>query len=1113
MLLRMTRLFRDWTERLRKSSENLDGLKTIAKAFFSIFSILFMVVKAILKPFGLLQGITSGVAGGFLDLLVTVSEAIIKFRDMAEETDFFDRVVASIIEHTKEFVAWVKDLVQQFKDLEIVERVIATILWAFEEIKKVDPAKVWEGFLNVLRAIVAPFYLAAKGAEWLYNEIVKLGVVQDVISWFNDIDLNKIKQEFIEVGESVKEFIEGIKDSDIVKEFSEAIGSIDLKGEWEEFIQAAKDGFGWIGTGSEKAKEGISNLIPDLTFVKEAASKLGAALKDAFSHLWDYLSGDTDMDYDRLFKFINAGLAGGFILSLRELANMFSLDTIFGDTDIGEALVEDLEGLENALNGLALGLKADALKNIAIGIALLAGSIFLLSAIPSDKLAISTGAVAAMALSLAGSTRLMGSMDLRSATGNAVLMVGLAFSLGLVADALIPITEVDPARLTESMEALGKSMVGLVGSVIAITKMAGKNTDILVIVGIMYAIGKALNTLAIVVKQYGEMDPDTLKQGGEAVGIALAALTGAVIAVSKMGGAQGQKLGVSLLTISAALFVLGRAIEYIGKMDPDVVSNGLFSIGIALAGFAVFTNYVKTDGVVKTGIAIGIISGSLFLLAEAVEKWAGMDNKDIIKGLITIGVALGIMVLALRLAGPTALPASIAIGVMSLAILALAAAFTILGELDIEQVKIGMLVIAGVLGILTVAGYLMAPIVPVLIGLGLAMLLIGLGGLALGAGLFLAAIGLTAIAGSAYAIAAAIPVVGDAVIEIIPRLAGAFAEAVVSFITVLAEKTPELMEAFKTLILEMMKAITDEEFMPKIFRMVLDFVSAMVTQFQESKIINKLVQAGWDVLKGIIKGVEDNIQDIVDSGLGIIENFIKGIEEGGIPLMIQAKDTLMTFIETIEDEILTQENIRRMTEVGVSIAGNILAGVTQGLIDGARNVIDTFGDVIDDLLNEGEDRAEESSPSRRTIRLASYMIDGLVIGLKTNMFKAIRAMSEFGNVIKRNLEPVVQQMADYIEKEAIFEPVISPVLDLSKIRRSDIDKLLPSGASYQMAAAIAASGRSNGSYDRQPYSSERQAGAVIFEQNNYSPKALDRETIYRQTRTQLAKLKEERAFG
>jgi len=123
-------------------------------------------------------------------------------------------------------------------------------------------------------------------------------------------------------------------------------------------------------------------------------------------------------------------------------------------------------------------------------------------------------------------------------------------------------------------------------------------------------------------------------------------------------------------------------------------------------------------------------------------------------------------------------------------------------------------------------------------------------------------------------------------------------------------------------------------------------------------------------------------------------------------------------------------------------------------------------------------------------------------------------MYDFGNSIKRNLEPVVQEMADYIDREAIFEPVISPVLDLSKMRNLDIEKLFPSTKAYAVAAAIATTGQPVAGYTSGLGISETQpVGSVIFEQNNYSPKALDREAIYRQTRTQLAKYKEERAFG
>ena len=1115
-LLRITRLFRDWTERIRESSEHLDGFKTIMKAVFSIFSILWMVVKALITPFASLAGLTSGLGGGFLDMLVGVSEAIIGFRDMAEETGFFDTVVTSIIEHVKEFVAWVKDLVRQFNELQIVQRIIATILWVFEEIKKIDPADVWQGFLDVLTAMVAPFYLAAKGAQWLYEEFVKLDVVQDVVEWFNDIDLNEIKQEFVELGDGIKEFIEEIKDSDIVKDFAEAFSSFDVKAEWEEFIQAAKDGFGWISTGSEKAKEGISNLLPDMTFVTDAAKKLGGALKDAFSHLWDYITGDTDLDYDRLFQFINAGLAGGFILALKNLGEMFSLDTIFGDSDIGDAIVEDLESVSDALNGMALGLKADALKNIALAIALLAGSIFLLSAIDSEKLAVATGAVGAMALGLAVSTRVMGHMNLKDAVANGILMIALAISLGLVAAALKPVSEINPKRLEEATKALSGALLGLMTATIALTRLAGNEAKLLAIIATIFGLSKALRSISGTVELMGEMDPDVLIQGGIAVGVILTALTGMAVVLQKWGGRDAQKLGANLIALAAGMFLLSFSIEKIGEMDLNTLMTGIGAIGVIMYGITLFSSGLKESKMLEAAAAIGVIAAAMFIMYEAIKKMATLGLDEYLIGMAAIAGALILIVFITNAMGPQSLAAAAAIAVMSLAIIGLAYAFTMMSGLEWEDVGKGLAMIAGVFLILAVAGYVMAPIVPVLLLLGAAMALIGLGAFLMGAGLLLAAIGLVAIAGSAYAIAEAIPVVGDAIIEILPRLAGAFAEAVVSFITVLAEKAPELQTAFQTLITNMFEAITSPAFLPTIFGFVLGLITAMIDEFEKSEIVNKVITAGWNILLEFIKGIEDHIQEVVDSGLGVIEEFIAGLESGIPPLLIQAKDTLMAIIETLEEEVISEENVERFIAIGLSIAGNIVAGITRGIVSGGKSVVDQFATLVDDLLLGGEQAAEEESPSKRTIRMASYMIDGLVIGLKTNMYKAVRAMEEFGTVIKRNLEPVVQLMATHIEKEMVFEPKIIPVMDLRNIKKSAISKLLGPGPGLLGAKVIGGiegghgAGASFGQLDIAP---STPATPVTFVQNNYSPTALDRETIYRQTRTHVAKLGQERTFG
>jgi len=499
---------------------------------------------------------------------------------------------------------------------------------------------------------------------------------------------------------------------------------------------------------------------------------------------------------------------------------------------------------------------------------------------------------------------------------------------------------------------------------------------------------------------------------------------------------------------------------------------------------------------------------------EAIKKMALLGIEEYLKGMAAITIALLIIAGITKVMGPQSLAAAGAIAIISGAMVILAYALGMLAEIRWQSLLKGLLVIAAFFGIIGLAGYLLGPVVPVLLALGIAIGLIGLAAFGFGLGIFLAATGLVLLAGSAYAIAAAIRVVGSAIIDVLPGLADAFANAVINFVLVLAERGPELMTAFQGLIVGMLESITSPEFLPKIFGFVLGFITAMIDEFEKSEIVDKVITAGWNILLSIIKGVEDNIQEVVDAGLGVIEEFIAGMETGIPPLMVQASKTLITIMETLEEDVLNQENVARIIEIGISIAGNIIAGIIQGIKDGAVNVWGTMTDLIGGLFDSGNEEADSDSPSKRAWRLSKDIIDGLVLGLTDNMSEVDRAMRNFGNSIKRNLEPVVQEMANYIDREAVFSPVISPVLDLSKMRARDIEKLFPSTKAYAVAAAIATTGQPVvAGYTSELGISETQPAGVRFNQYNYSPKALDREAIYRQTRTQLAKLKEERAFG
>lgn len=107
------------------------------------------------------------------------------------------------------------------------------------------------------------------------------------------------------------------------------------------------------------------------------------------------------------------------------------------------------------------------------------------------------------------------------------------------------------------------------------------------------------------------------------------------------------------------------------------------------------------------------------------------------------------------------------------------------------------------------------------------------------------------------------------------------------------------------------------------------------------------------------------------------------------------------------------------------------------------------------------------------------------------------------------MSKIVSNMADQLQDVDEFQPIITPVLDLTRVQEDAkaISTMIPANASYLQAAAIA----------RSPQPGIEQVGGTVppgvgdvrFEQNIYAPEQLSTADIYRQTRNQIALAKEE----
>ena len=93
------------------------------------------------------------------------------------------------------------------------------------------------------------------------------------------------------------------------------------------------------------------------------------------------------------------------------------------------------------------------------------------------------------------------------------------------------------------------------------------------------------------------------------------------------------------------------------------------------------------------------------------------------------------------------------------------------------------------------------------------------------------------------------------------------------------------------------------------------------------------------------------------------------------------------------------------------------------------------------------------------------------------------------------MRDAISKVNDAINGDLELSPVITPQLDLSLLNR----QVQSTGHLFDARVKVAADNNSNQSAEHQ-----NEGQTVTFVQNNYSPKALSREEIYRQTRNQFA---------
>ena len=929
--------------------------------------------------------------------------------------------------------------------------------------------------------------------------------------------------------------------------------------------------FETISSGLSKAFEGLANFILGLKdqvktvlgYISELNfdpffNAISSGFKSVYNLLKPIFAGIGEVigsvNMDTFYNVLKGGIVVQVVKMLKgvfdEIKGVGESATGFIDSlsEISSNISDTLNSVKDALSSYQRDLNASTLLKMAGAIAILAGSLLLLSSIDGNRLAVGLGGLTVAIAELVGAFILMEKLDVLGGGGIKISAFFIAFSTSvfILSSALKKLSDLNPEQLMTGILGLSSTMLIAVSAV----KLMGKNNGKIIssATGLLI-FSAALHVMASALEKIGSIDTEVLGTGLSAIGMLLGEL--ALFMVGAKFGGLGITSATGILILASALLVLKEAVDGFGSMDPDSIIIGLAGIAGILAEIALF-GAISASGftMIGLGVALNLIAASLIVLANAVKSFSDLQWDEIGRGLTAmaggltilgvastlisgvkmaaVGVGVGVMAVAIGLLGAAlksfgnmqweeigkgmvvlagsltilaaamyvmsgAVVGAAALVVAAGAIALLTPQLLMLSQMSLEGVGIALLAMAGAFTVLGVAGLLLTPLVPTLIGLAGAIALLGVGALACGAGLALVGTGLTAIGVALGASGLLIVEFFKQLIDLLPQLGTKAGEAIVSFVKAIGDGSTQIVESLTQLVSAILTSLGT--LIPQVMQLAVDTVIAFANGLAVG--VPALVDAGLRLVLGVLEGIANNVQQIVEAGADCVINFMNGVANKLPEVINSGIELALSFIEGVADGLLNNQDriqvameriVQALITTGVkALAGGIsgfvkggaellqgaINGIKQkwpgiveavkGAVNSAVNAVSGLGgklvqagkDLIQGFMSGIQSKAQAvwnaavgvgqkaidgvksilgiASPSKVFKQLGKYTAQGMSIGLDKYAFMAEESASDLATGILENVRNPLRNVADILNGEIDVNPKITPVMDLSNV--------------------------------------------------------------------------------
>lgn len=273
--------------------------------------------------------------------------------------------------------------------------------------------------------------------------------------------------------------------------------------------------------------------------------------------------------------------------------------------------------------------------------------------------------------------------------------------------------------------------------------------------------------------------------------------------------------------------------------------------------------------------------------------------------------------------------------------------------------------------------------------------------------------------------------------------------------------------------------------------------------------------AGANLMIKLIAGVKSKDYETRNAFVNILSSCLTAIANKYLEFQNAGMQCMIKFIAGVKE---------KAEEVKTAFTGNLNASVTairdyhDQFKQAGAYLVEGFADGISEntyraeakaramaraAAEAAEDELDEHSPSRVGYHIGDFFGLGFVNAIGTYAVKAYNASAEMADSAKTGLGNAIAKVKDMIDNGVDGQPTIRPILDLSDVEEKShrLNTLFSRSQALTVSTGIAAArGRNLQNEDTNPNT----GNSYNFTQNNYSPKALSRTEIYRQTKNQFS---------